>query len=140
MTEHWPAASALVVVILSGCALSHHETRENGSMPEAQPAPDARQTFVYFIHPTREGFIDSPTEEESARVQEHFLYLKDLTERGVVLLAGPSTSPPYTGIVLFKAADPDQAKAIMTNDPAVRAGLFEARLAPFRMSLIGDLR
>ena len=97
------------------------------------------ETFVYFIHPTREGFIEAPTKEEQARVGEHFERLKMLTEQGVVLLAGPSTDAPYTGIVIFLAANRAAASELMKADPAVRAGVFRARLSPMHLSLVGEL-
>ena len=69
-------------------------------------------------------------------VKEHFEYLKKLTEKGVVILAGPSLEPPYTGIVVFRATDPVSARKVMSEDPAVEGGIFRARLAPFKISLM----
>ncbi|MEO1272821.1 MAG: YciI family protein [Myxococcota bacterium] len=93
--------------------------------------------FIYFIHPTRPEMITSGLrDEEKQLLGEHFAYLKELRDRGVVLLAGPSTDPPYTGIVVFKAQDTSEARRIMHSDPAVEGGVFEARLSAFKVSLI----
>ena len=101
-----------------------------------KPTSDDMPTFVYFIHPTHPEMAEGKgTPEQYAKVNEHFNYLKKMTEEGRVVLAGPSTEPPYTGIVIFHAEDEAAAKKIMDRDPAVAAGLFQARLSPFRMSL-----
>ena len=85
--------------------------------------------------------IDGLSEEEERLVQEHFEYLRDLAEKGVVLLAGRTQNPGPTGfgIVIFRAASPDEARAVMEADPAVRHGVFRAELYPYAIALLGDL-
>jgi uncharacterized protein YciI len=121
-----------IMLVVAGCAAP--QTRD---APEHEPAyaMSDEPWFVYFIHPTRADFIAAPTDAEMARVGEHFNYLKSLMDEGTVLLAGPSTDPPYTGIVIFQAADRRAAQAIVDGDPAVRAGVFEARMSPLALSL-----
>jgi uncharacterized protein YciI len=48
---------------------------------------------------------DSPSEEESQAVEKHYLYLKNLTEKGIVLMAGRTTNNDEStfGIVILKA-------------------------------------
>ncbi|MDX2177511.1 MAG: SRPBCC domain-containing protein [Candidatus Sumerlaeia bacterium] len=94
------------------------------------------QSFVYFIEPARPEMIQSPTEEESRLIGEHFRMLKAATESGRVLLAGPSLEPPHTGIVVFTAKDRADAEAFLATDAAVAAGVFKARLAPMAVSLM----
>ena len=99
----------------------------------------ASQRFVYFIHPTDTSMIEEqPTPEQMAAIGKHFNYLRTLTDKGIVIMAGPTTEPPYTGIVVFEAPSMAEAEKIMKGDPAVEAGIFEARVAPFRMSLSRD--
>lgn len=114
-----------------GCA----QTKTDTDNQTAQ-APDPH--YIYFIHPTRDGFINEPTQDEANKVGQHFEYLKRLTGEGTVLLAGPSTDPPYTGIVIFKAPNREAAEAIVKKDPAVRSGVFRARLSPMSLSLVGQ--
>jgi len=104
--------------------------------------------WVYFLHPTREGFFEKATPEEGAAVSAHAGYVKGLAGKGVVVLAGPSFDPPIypegekvvrfemapPGIVVFEAADEAAAKAIVEADPAVQAGVFKARVNPFVLS------
>ncbi|MBK7584595.1 MAG: redoxin domain-containing protein [Myxococcales bacterium] len=109
---------------------------ESCQTPTAMTSP-ATPTFVYFIEPRRPEMVSTPTADEEAMIEKHFQYLKGLTERGVLILAGPSTDPPHTGIVVFRAADRPAAEAILGADPAVQAGVFSARLSAFRVSLSG---
>jgi uncharacterized protein YndB with AHSA1/START domain/uncharacterized protein YciI len=101
--------------------------------------------WVYYVHPTRDGFFEKATPEEEKAVSAHAGYIKGLAEKGVVILAGPSFDPPIypegdkvvkfemspPGIVVFEAADEAAAKAIVDADPAVQAGVFKARVNPF---------
>lgn len=75
-----------------------------------------------------------PTEAESRIFGAHFNYLKDLTARGQVLLAGPCTDAAF-GIVIFRAESDKAAQALMDNDPAIREGIMTADLHPFVASL-----
>ena len=94
--------------------------------------------YLYRIRPTRIGFLVESTPGEDRIVGEHFEYLKCLTERGVVLLAGRTinTDPSSFGIVIFAAEDAAAARSILENDPAVRAGVFEGELFPYRNALV----
>ena len=99
------------------------------------------QQYLYLIQPTRvEMLSDSPTPQEAEIVSQHFSYLEALTERGVVILAGRTlnTDESSFGIVIFKAESDGAAHAIMTNDPAVQAGVMRARLFPYRVALMAN--
>lgn len=82
---------------------------------------------------------EGPTPEEERLVGEHFAYLKNLTEKGVVLLAGRTlnTDPSSFGIVIFKAGDEKEARKIFEEDPAVKAGVFKGDLFPYSVALVG---
>jgi uncharacterized protein YciI len=98
--------------------------------------------FIYVIRPTRpEMLTEGPTPEEQATVADHFAYLQELTERGVVVLAGRTTNDDDSsfGIVVFKADDGDAARRLMESDPAVARGVMSAELFPYRVALMGRL-
>jgi uncharacterized protein YciI len=101
---------------------------------ERNPMP---KQYLYRIQPVREGFLIGSTPEEDAIISEHFDYLKALTEQGVVLMAGRTVNTEDTshGLVIFLAASEIAARAVMENDPAVRAGVFRAELFPFAVAL-----
>ncbi len=92
---------------------------------------------LYRIRPTRDGFLEQSTPTEDAIVNDHFDYLSALTEQGIVLMAGRTltTNEESHGIVILAAGSEDEARRIMEDDPAVRAGIFSAELFPFRVAL-----
>jgi uncharacterized protein YciI len=98
----------------------------------------AQKQFLYRIRPTRPAMLaQGPTEHESAAVAEHFLYLQELVQAGVVLLAGRTLNndDKAFGIVIFAAASEADALAIMQKDPAVAKGVMSAELFPYRIAL-----
>jgi uncharacterized protein YciI len=96
--------------------------------------------YVYRIFPARDGFLIESTPEEDTLVGAHFHYLKDLAERGIVLMAGRTlhTDESSHGLVVFVADCEERAQAIMENDPAVAAGVFRAELFPFAVALVSE--
>jgi uncharacterized protein YndB with AHSA1/START domain/uncharacterized protein YciI len=93
------------------------------------------QQFIYFIEPTRATFTQDATEAENARIEEHFRYLQRLLADGTLILAGRTMQDQPVGIVIFEASDEDAAKKTFENDPAVKAGVFKGRVAPYRVAL-----
>ena len=103
-----------------------------------QDASPPRGEFLYRIRPARPEMLSGgPTEAESAWIERHFAYLKELTEQKVVVLAGRTlhTDPTSFGIVVFRADSENAARGIMEDDPAVRSGVMLAELFPFRIAL-----
>src|SRR5829696_7729688 len=51
--------------------------------------PNQKKQFLYDLKPARLGMVtEGPTPEEAEIVSRHFQYLKDLTEKGVMILMG----------------------------------------------------
>ncbi|MFB9766010.1 YciI family protein [Nocardioides kongjuensis] len=93
-------------------------------------------SWIYLLHPPRERFVATITEEEAALMQTHAGYLAQLLEDGVLVLAGPTFGDVNTGISIFEADDEDAARAIMMADPAVAGGLMTPELRPMRVSFL----
>jgi uncharacterized protein YciI len=93
-------------------------------------------SWVYFLHPPRDRFIETITEEESALMQAHAGYLEQQLAEGALVLAGPTFGDTNTGITIFDAEDEDAARAIMQADPAIAAGLMTPELRPMRVSFL----
>jgi uncharacterized protein YciI len=84
--------------------------------------------------------VDGPTHSEEKIVSDHFGYLKDLNDRGVVILAGRTlnTDESSFGIVVFQAESTEAAQALMRSDPAVKNGVMRAELFPYRIALMAE--
>lgn len=77
------------------------------------------------------------TEVERKMVEEHFAYLKHLTNTGTVLPAcrTRNTDTSSFGIVIFSADSEEAARQIMNEDSAVKSRILRAELFPYRMAL-----
>jgi len=85
-----------------------------------------------------EMLTEGPTPEEDEIVGKHFAYLKDLTEKGIMILMGRTQNNDEStfGIAIFEAEDEGAARAIMENDPAVVGEVMRATLYPYRVALM----
>jgi uncharacterized protein YciI len=92
--------------------------------------------WVYFIHPPRENFAATMTEEEQAVWGVHFARLQQLLADGVLVLAGPTLGPVNTGIAVIEAPDEATAREIMNADPVIAGGYARGELREFRVSLL----
>ena len=92
--------------------------------------------WIYFIHPPREHFAATMTDEERAVWGVHFERLKRLLDEGTLIMAGPTLGHVNTGIAVFEAPDEDAARAIMDEDPVFVAGFARSELRPFTLSLL----
>ncbi|KJL43350.1 YciI family protein [Microbacterium trichothecenolyticum] len=95
--------------------------------------------WLYRIVPSRSEMVADATPEEQRIVGEHFAYLVELRDRGVLVLAGRTQETEGTfGITIFEADDEPAARAVMNADPAVAAGVFVASLHPYRIAVARD--
>lgn len=92
--------------------------------------------WIYFIHPPRDDFAETMTDEENAVWGEHFERYERLLAEGSLILAGPTLGSINTGIFIFEAADEAAARQIMNDDPVIAGGFARGELRPFRVSLM----
>jgi len=98
-----------------------------------------KQQYLYRIQPVRPDMLTGePTQEEQDITIQHFNYLKDLMDKGTVVLAGRTinTDPSSFGIVIFVAEDDTAAKQIMLNDPAIQNRIMRGEIFPYRMAIM----
>ncbi len=91
--------------------------------------------FIYLIHPLRHEFFESPTPFEDEAMEAHFQYLKQATQAGKVLLAGPCLDETF-GLVVLRAENEAEARQFMLGDPAVSSNVMIAELHPMKVSLM----
>jgi uncharacterized protein YciI len=92
--------------------------------------------WIYLIHPPREYFADTMTDEEAEVWRIHFTRLKQLLRDGVLVMAGPTLGAVNTGLVIIEAADEVAARRLMNEDPVIAGGFARGELRPFRVSLL----
>ena len=73
--------------------------------------------WIYFLHPPRDNFAATMTDEERAAFAAHAEWLGRLLADGVLILAGPTLGPVNTGIGIFEAPDEETARRIIAEDP-----------------------
>ncbi len=103
---------------------------------QAQENPTPPKFYLVELHGTRPGWPDNMTKAEEAILGEHFDYLKELTAKGVVLMAGPVWGK--FGLVVLKVANEEAARAIMDEEPSVVKGLHTYHLSEMVVSLLSD--
>jgi len=96
--------------------------------------------FLYqFILGDRAELATNPdawTEEENQISADHYAYLKQALEDGVLILAGRALDGIGPAVVVFEAETEEAARAFMLEDPFVKSKLFGAELHPFRAALV----
>lgn len=111
----------------------------NQSIAEKHKRQQPKTQWLYHLVPARLGMVsEGPTPEEAETVSRHFAYLKDLTEKGVMILMGRTQNNDEStfGIAIFEAEDESAARRIMENDPAVIGGVMKATLYPYKIALM----
>src|SRR5207248_7754934 len=92
--------------------------------------------WIYFIHPPRDNFAATMTDDEKFTWAEHFQRLQRLMADGVLIMAGPTLGPVNTGIGIIEAEDEAAARKIMEEDPTIARGFARGELRPFKVSLL----
>jgi len=117
----------LMVVIVAGCA---------GSVPTTEGGANVPQQEDYFVKllGIREGWPENMTAEEERIMNEHFVYLRELTAKKKVLVAGPVFEPVF-GLIILRVASKNEAVAIMAEEPSVKQGVHAYEIQPMRVSL-----
>ena len=96
--------------------------------------------WIYFIHPPRDDFAATMTDEERAVWGVHFERFERMLAEGSIILVGPTLGSVNTGIAIFEAPDEPTARRIMDEDPVIAGGFARGELRPFRVSLIARSR
>ena len=83
------------------------------------------------------------TDDDNAAVGAHFERLKQMTEEGKIILFGRTQDtqpnghlvPETTGLIVLEAPDRATAEKVLTDDPAVKAGLMQGKLFSYKVAL-----
>ena len=118
------------------CLLTILEVMMSSSQARAQDATAAPQFYLVELHGTRDGWPDNMTKEEEAVLGEHFAFLKELTAKGKVLMAGPVWGK--FGLVVLKVQSEAELKEIMDKEPSVVKKVHTYTFSPMVVALLSD--
>ena len=81
-----------------------------------------------------------PSTDEKEIIAQHFSYLKNLMDKGIVILAGRTlnTDTSSFGMVIFNSESVEAAHQILLEDPAVKNKVFKGEIFPFRIALLEE--
>lgn len=99
--------------------------------------------YCYILRLHSQYFdLNNWTNEANEIVRNHFNYLKDLTEKRIVIMAGRTLNEPMTkedfGIVVLETKSIDEARSIMENDPSIQGNVMYGKLYDFSLVLSRD--
>ncbi len=94
-----------------------------------------KETFLLTFEPTRKGFPANATDEEKLIINNHFFYLKNLLDTGVLHFAGRTDEATPLGIAILITKTEQSAQNILNNDPAIVAKIFKGQVKKFRLAL-----
>lgn len=122
--------SVLAVLAALACAsappaLAEEQATDRGAVSAREGQP----IFMIRYRPGTAYRPETPLLQQDLRA--HGRYMQELTQRGIILAAGPTMAEPG-GLVLLQAADMAEARALMMADPAVRSGLFLGEISDWR--------
>ena len=70
-------------------------------------------------------------------MEQHFAYWKDINDKGVSVFGGPVLDPKGVyGILAVKADSVDEAHALGSGDPRLKAGVNRIEVAQTRFALV----
>ncbi len=92
--------------------------------------------WIYFLHPPREDFAATMTDEEKEVWAVHFERFRRMLAEGSLVLVGPTLGRTNTGVAVFEAPDEEAARRVVAEDPVVAGGFAQAELHQFRVSLL----
>ena len=118
--------SLFVILSLSQIYSSAQSPTETANPQET--ATKATYLVLYWPGPawlTGKSVMEQP-------LKEHGSYMLSLYIKGSMKLAGPLTDDAG-GAVLLEVSNEAEAKAIVTNDPAVKSGVFVYEMHPWKL-------
>lgn len=91
---------------------------------------EGKATYLVIYRPGPAWLIGKSVPEQP--LKEHGKYMLSLYIKGSMKLAGPLTDDAG-GAVLLAVTDEREAEAIVTDDPAVEAGIFTYEMHPWKL-------
>jgi uncharacterized protein YciI len=105
-------------------------TFQSFAATDEQQQEETKTTYLVIYRPGPGWLAGKPVSEQP--LKEHGKYMLSLYIKGSMKLAGPLTDNTG-GAVLLAVANEAEAKALVTDDPAVRSGVFVYEMHPWKL-------
>jgi uncharacterized protein YciI len=129
-----PVRFLLAILLFAAATLCAQTPAAN--LDPAAPAPAQKSWFVRLI-PPRPTFDKDMTDAEGKLMDLHFAYWKDEFAKGVCVFGGPVfDSKGVYGVLAIRAATEDEARAIASADPSVKAGMNRIEVSEMRIAFL----
>ena len=115
--------------LLLGLAVTSCCLQNLAAMDEQQRAV-AKIKYLVIYRPGPAWLVGKSVAEQP--LKEHGKYMLSLYVKGSMKLAGP-LADNAGGAVLLEVADESEAKSIVTQDPAVKSGIFVYEMHPWEL-------
>jgi uncharacterized protein YciI len=119
----------VALLLLSGITSACFFSQSLAAADEQQQAT-AKVNYLVIYSPGPAWVAGKPVEEQP--LKEHGKYMLSLYVKGSMKLAGPFTDNAG-GAVLLAVANESEAKSIVTEDPAVKSGIFVYEMHPWEL-------
>lgn len=126
----------LSLVLLSGRTFAQDVQRDSEGFPsfeytEGDTTYVMRQ-YVFVMYIKAEGGDDF-SEEELAEIQAaHMAHIEMMSEEGNLVMAGPfGDKEEWRGVLIFNDHDVERVSALVSEDPAVKAGRLTFKAHPW---------
>jgi uncharacterized protein len=119
----------VITSFIFSLTVAFYSSRVLVAADEQQPVA-AKTTFLVIYRPGPAWLVGKSVSEQP--LKEHGKYMLSLYVKGSMKLAGPLTDNAG-GAVLLAVADESEAKAIVIEDPAVKAGIFVYEMHPWEL-------
>ena len=104
--------------------------------PPTTPAKEKKQFVIVLRLNPKYQDDKNWTESDNQAVSRHFAKLQQLQKDGKLIFAGRTLVKESMGVVILEVESETEARQIMENDDAVKAGIMSAELLPFQTALI----
>jgi uncharacterized protein YciI len=125
MTKRTLAAGAMTIALVWAALPSRAQDKPEG-MPEMT-------TYYFGMLLPGEKYTSGPVTPERAELQkQHLAHMKKMHMAGRLVIAGPLVDDgTIRGLVVYKAASIEEARAWAEADPAVKAGRLKVEMHPW---------
>ena len=129
-----PVRLLLTLLLVAVPTLSAQAPAANSAPALATPV--VKTWFVRLI-PPRPTFDKDMSDAERKLMEQHFVYWKDLFDKGVCLFGGPVLNPKGVyGVLAIRAATEEEARALASGDPSVKGGVNRSEVAEMRVTFL----